>query len=304
VDSGSSGYSGGIVLPAHNEAGRIGPLLPVLTAAASDLGYLVVVVCNGCQDRTADLARAAKGLRVLEFDWASKNRALNEGELALGAVFPRLYVDADVQTTPETLRILMDALRVDEPIAVRPYETYLEDGASWLVRAYHDARYLWPLSRAWSEQHLEGHHIYGTNERGRARFGAFPEDSLAMDDAYFDRMFDRDQKLAVEGANVEVPLPRTTRQLFRARVRIYQGKRVVTKLLEADAPDRVSIEHQPKVAPSAPLDRLRYWLRGGSLFPNWNPRVVLVISCAITLDQLAKLRASWLDLTGQQAPWR
>jgi len=304
VSSGNPSHSGAIIVPAHNEEGRIAPLLPVLAAAATELGYLVVIVCNGCHDRTADLARTAVGVKVLEFDWASKNRALNEGERVVGAVYPRLYVDADVRTSTDTLRLLMDALRVDEPLAVRPYETYLDDGAAWLVRAYHDARYLWPLSRAWLEQHLEGHHIYGTNELGRLRFQAFPDDSLIMDDAFFDRMFDPNQKVAVEGARVEVPLPRTTRELFRARVRIYQGNWRVTKWLETHEPDRVSIGQRPRIAPTTARERFRYYLQGGSLYPSWKPRDVLVISCSIALDQFAKLRAKWMDLSGQRAPWR
>lgn len=304
---GNSSHSGSIIVPAHNEEGRIVPLLPVLAAAATELDYLVVIVCNGCRDRTAELARTAAGVKVLEFAWASKNRALNEGERVAGAVFPRLYVDADVRTTTATLRLLMDALRVDEPLAVRPYETYLDNGADWLVRAYHDARNLWPLSRAWLEQHLEGHHIYGTNELGRRRFHDFPDDSqagLLMDDAFFDRMFEPMEKVAVDGARVDVPLPRTTRELFRARVRIYQGSRRLTRWLEVHAPDRVSIEKRPRIAPSTARERFRYYLRGGPLYPSWKPRVVLVISCAIALDQVAKLRARWMDHLGQRAPWR
>lgn len=299
-----SNYTGAIIVPAFNEEHRIAPLLPVLSDAARDYGYLVVISCNGCKDRTAELARATPNLEVLEFEWGSKPRALNEAERFVGDVFPRLYVDADLRTTPESLRLMMDALRVDEPRAVRPFETYLPHGAPWIVRAYHEARYLRPSSRWWLEHHIEGHHIYGTNKAGRARFETFPEEGQMMEDAFFDRMFDQDQKIAVEGATVEVPLPQTVGELFRAQVRIDQGNWQLTSWLEAHRPDRLSAEAGMPRPPMSKLASLRYRLGGGATHETWRPRAVLAVVSANVLNRLAELRARRLVRAGHQVPWR
>jgi glycosyltransferase involved in cell wall biosynthesis len=299
-----TGAPGAIIVPAYNEERRIPPLLPVLGEAARDLGYTVVVACNGCRDRTVAIVRSVPGLEVLEFDWASKPRALNEAERHLGDVFPRLYVDADVRTTTESLRRLMDALRVETPLAVRPYETYLPDGAPWVVRAFYDGRYVMPASKVWLERHIEGHHIYGTNRAGRQRFDVFPEEGQMMEDAFFDRMFDPEQKLAVEGAAVEVPLPQSTSELFRARVRIYQGNWQLTEWLGHHRPDRLFVD--AALAPSTTNDSvgLRRLLRGGATFPSWRPTVAVPVLARVVVNRAAKAKAHQMARAGRQASWR
>src|SRR4051794_9821734 len=86
-----------IIVPAHNEAATIGRCLRALTEGGRPGEFEIVVVCNGCTDRTAAEARrfVPRGVTVLETDAASKVHALNLGDAAAHA-FPRLYVDADV----------------------------------------------------------------------------------------------------------------------------------------------------------------------------------------------------------------
>jgi glycosyltransferase involved in cell wall biosynthesis len=296
--------SGAIIVPAYNEERRIPPLLAVLGEAARELGYTVVVACNGCRDRTVEIVRGTTGLEVLEFEWASKPRALNEAERHLGNVFPRLYVDADVRTTTDSLRRLMDALRVEAPLAVRPYETYLREGAPWIVRAFYDVRYTMPASKVWLESHIEGHHVYGTNRAGRQRFDVFPEEGQMMEDAFFDRMFDPDQKLAVESATVEVPLPQSLKELFRARVRIYQGNWQLTEWLGRNRPDRLFVDEG--LAPSTTNSNagVRRLLRGGAIFPSWRPAVAVPVLARVTVNRAAKAKARRMARAGRQASWR
>ena len=56
-----------------------------------------MVACNGCTDRTADIARD-RGARVVEVAGPSKIAALDAGDAA-AVGFPRFYVDADVVLT-------------------------------------------------------------------------------------------------------------------------------------------------------------------------------------------------------------
>src|SRR4051812_46956466 len=93
-----------IVIPAHNEAAVIGRCLSGLTQGAAPGELEIIVVCNGCTDGTAHIARSfGQDVRVVETQIASKAAALNLGdEVASG--FPRFYVDADVRLPLDSVR--------------------------------------------------------------------------------------------------------------------------------------------------------------------------------------------------------
>lgn len=292
-----------VIVPAYNEQDRIGLLLPVLSQVAAELGYVVVIACNGCVDRTVAMARATPGVEVLDLERASKPHALNEAERHVGDVFPRLYVDADVRTDVASIERLVEVLRVDTPRAVRPMESYVTDGAPWYVRAWNEARYIKPSTRAWLEQHLEGHHIYGTNASGRAKFDRFPEEGQIMEDAFFDRMFDPDEKVAVYDSRVEVPLPSSTRALLRGMTRIDQGNWELTTWLAANRPDRLPPPRDVH-APRSLGDTMRYLVGGGSTFNSWDPRTVVKILAHESARILAIWNAKRLVRAGRQADWR
>src|SRR4051812_17623879 len=111
-----------IVIPAHNEAAVIARTLRAMTApkpedageAAGKVARLdaldIVVVCNGCSDTTAEIARSfGPSVRVIETDVASKPHALNLGDAA-ATFFPRIYADADVVIAPRAINALADRL--------------------------------------------------------------------------------------------------------------------------------------------------------------------------------------------------
>lgn len=292
-----------VIVPAYNEQDRIGPLLPVLSQVATELGYLVVIACNGCVDRTVAMARATPGVEVLDLEQASKPHALNEAERLVGDVFPRLYVDADVRTDAASIERLVDALRVDTPRAVRPMESYVMEGAPRYVRAYYSMRYVVPSSRAWLEQHLEGHHIYGTNALGRAKFDHFPEEGQIMEDAFFDRMFDPDEKVPVYDSHVEVPLPSSSRALLRGMTRIYQGNWELTAWLTANRHDRLPPPSEGHGRRSLG-EKVRYLVGGGSTFDSWDPRTVVKTLAHESARILAIWNAKRHVRAGHQADWR
>src|SRR5262245_39062030 len=84
----------GVVIPAHDEERTIARLLRELGPLEADVQ--LIVVCNGCRDRTATIAaEAAPWSTVVELAEGSKPAALRAGDARLTTT-PRLYLDADV----------------------------------------------------------------------------------------------------------------------------------------------------------------------------------------------------------------
>jgi dolichyl-phosphate beta-glucosyltransferase len=109
-----------LVLPAYNEAARIGPALDELFAyldrPPSDMGTVeVLVVDDGSTDDTVDIVErraevAAGRLKLLREPHGGKGAAVRAGMLAAESD-DILFADADLATPPDQLPLLTAALR-------------------------------------------------------------------------------------------------------------------------------------------------------------------------------------------------
>ena len=218
---------GSVVIPAHNEAAAIRRCLDALFAGI-DAGELeVVVVCNGCRDDTAELARSSgHPIQVLELRQGSKPAALRAGDRAVTS-FPRLYLDADVVLDGSAARLLLERLR-SGAVAARPPIAYESSRSSVLIRSYYRARARIPAVHG----ALWGAGIYGLSEAGRRRFGEFP--NLVGDDLWVDRHFGRHEVEIADCSSVRVVTPRGSRDLLRVLRRTYRGKREEMPSYQAD----------------------------------------------------------------------
>lgn len=95
------------VIPAHNEELLIGRTVAACAAAGTAAGepFEIIVACDACTDRTAEIARAA-GARVVEVDKRIIAAVRNAGaKIAIdsGAKL-LLFVDADTSPAPATVR--------------------------------------------------------------------------------------------------------------------------------------------------------------------------------------------------------
>jgi glycosyltransferase involved in cell wall biosynthesis len=106
-----------LVIPAHNEEHRLGTTLSLYAGALQatyGAAFEIIVVANGCSDRTAEVARSFEPLqgRIRVIDIAEpigKGRAVVAGlRAAHGAHI--LFADADAATSPESLLALADGL--------------------------------------------------------------------------------------------------------------------------------------------------------------------------------------------------
>jgi hypothetical protein len=210
-----------IVIPACNEEEHLGGLLDSLVAAAERRPLSIVVVCNGCTDRTEDVARAFSGVEVLVSEVAAKHAALNAGDDRAGDAFPRFYADGDIRIDPESMVRLLAALDVEAPRAAGPRVHYDLSHSPWLAGAFVRTNERLPFHEHWHATRLQGRGIYGTNRAGRARFDRFP--AIRSDDGFFDLFFDDDERVVVDDASVTVSCPTSVGQLLRNQTRVAEG---------------------------------------------------------------------------------
>src|SRR5262249_4085487 len=125
---------GSVVIPAHNEGEVITRCLDALFDGVQPGELEVIVVCNGCIDDTAALARASgHPVRVIELEAASKSAALRAGDEAT-RTFPRLYVDADVTLPGPSALSVIERLEAGA-VAARPPIRYDSSRSSAPVRS-------------------------------------------------------------------------------------------------------------------------------------------------------------------------
>jgi hypothetical protein len=203
------------VVPAHDEERGIARTLAALLDGSTDLD--VVVVCNGCSDRTADVARGlGPPVRVIELAEPSKSAAVRAGNAATD-VFPRLHLDADVTLSGTDLVALLRALDRPGVLAAAPRRRVLRDRCSLLVRWYYD---VWEQLPQVADG-LLGRGAFVLSRAAQERVDALPpvmSDDLAVSDS-----FEPTERVVVDDAVVTVRPPRTVGDLLRRRVRVVTG---------------------------------------------------------------------------------
>ncbi|WP_168583465.1 glycosyltransferase family 2 protein [Gephyromycinifex aptenodytis] len=207
-----------VIIPAYNEERVIGrcleALAPYLQPGACPR-LAVIVVANGCRDNTAQVAAGFPGVCVRELSQGSKSLALNEGD-ALAQTHPRIYLDADITLSPESIPALVTALQTEQPVVGAPQIHFDVSRSSWPVKAFYRVFRELPYVR----DGLVGLGVYGLSEAGRARFERFPD--LVADDLYVQRLFAPHERRIVAGT-FTVAAPRTIASLLAVRVRVAKG---------------------------------------------------------------------------------
>lgn len=172
-----------VIIPAHDEAGRIGACLRALFASDPVPGGAeAIVVANGCADATAAEARATQdaagdwSLTVLDRLQPGKTAALAAGEAqARGAILA--YLDADVIVSPSLCAEIAATLAPEIATYASGHVT-IPEPASRLSRLY---------TRFWRrvpffQDGVPGCGFFAMTRAGRARWGDWPD--IISDDTF------------------------------------------------------------------------------------------------------------------------
>ncbi len=267
-----------VIIPAHNEETVIARGLRAIVAGAASGELEVIVACNGCTDRTADIARRfGPPVRVIEINLASKVAALNAAdELATG--FPRFYVDADVVLDLASIRAMARVLERGDALLAAPALRMDLSHTTWPVRAYY---------RVWTSlpynQVMVGTGAYGLSLAGRARFGRFPE--LIADDGFVRFSFSPTERVRVDDAFSWVDPPRSLSGLIRIKTRtrlgFHQHRRTRRDRRVGDR--------------KRALELLRVFLARPGLWP--------ALPCYVAITLIIRLRALWQFRATATARW-
>lgn len=214
-----------VILPAHDEADWIGPCLEALCASEPlPEGWRaeVIVLPNGCRDRTAEIARArsadfaARGwrLEVIEMPQGGKLGALNRGETAASGAI-RVYLDADVALSPPLMAQIVGALATETP-RYASGTPQVSPARSAITRAY---------GRFWTRLPFvttgaPGFGVFAMNAAGRARWGDWPD--IISDDTFARLNFAPGERLRLP-ASYRWPLVEGFVNLVRVRRRQNDG---------------------------------------------------------------------------------
>jgi glycosyltransferase involved in cell wall biosynthesis len=219
-----------IVVPAHNEEQVIGRCLGSILRDARPGEFELIVVTNGCTDRTAEVAASfGDAVTVVDCPIASKPAALNAGD-AVATGFPRMYVDADIEVDAAAIRAVGEALEAGAKLAA-PRLSHELAGRPWPVRAYIET---WARLPYVADEHV-GSGFYGLSAEARALFGSFP-DTMA-EDFFIRSLAPASERRAVADHTFVVHPPYTLRSLTKIRARMFAANAANRDLFARDAKD-------------------------------------------------------------------
>jgi glycosyltransferase involved in cell wall biosynthesis len=214
-----------IIVPAHDEEAVLAHCLESLAHQDVTAPVQIIVVANGCSDRTLGVARSStvalqrRGFRydIIGLATASKAAALNAGdrEARFGH---RMYLDADVTLSRNALSSMLDAFRSDARLM------FCSPRLAAVATTYSARVY----ARVWAElpyvkQEVIGAGCYVVRDVGRRRWTTFPD--IVADDKFARLHFDRSERRIVEESHFCVHLPVGLAELVRVRSRWIRANR-------------------------------------------------------------------------------
>ncbi|WP_375422889.1 glycosyltransferase [uncultured Friedmanniella sp.] len=245
-----------VVIAAHNEEAVIGRCLESLLRQEDAGDLRIVVVANGCTDRTVAVAESY-GVQVVELLDPGKAQALIVGDAQVEG-FPRIYLDADIELPRHAVAAIEQAFASDSTVmALAPSRRVATVHSTLPVRAYFAINQRLPAFH----NSLFGRGVIVLSEQGRSEFDTFPV--VVADDLYLDSLYSEDQKRELASVEVTVTAPTRTGPLLQRLARVRRGNAQLRQVADPNRPgqgvrrsDRLAwltevVLPNPQLAPAA-----------------------------------------------------
>lgn len=206
-----------VIIPAHNEEAVIKRCLEtVLAQAPHDHAMDIIVAANGCNDRTAEIAReVAPQATVLDIAEGSKTIAMNTAHKS-AKHFPRIYLDADVQCGYWSLLAVAKALTEPGVMAASPALKLDLSRSNALMKAYYR---VW-MTQPYVKRAMVGSGCFGLSSQAYERIGDFPK--ITGDDIWVHSRFAENERRSLshdsEGRPVHFVVSPPRRAIDQIRV--------------------------------------------------------------------------------------
>jgi glycosyltransferase involved in cell wall biosynthesis len=219
-----------IIIPARDESATLPRCLQSLLDQTYDGVMRLVVSDNGSTDDTVDLARAWAGrfaaagheAIVLHLPEGNNCAALNAADAAAEDL-PRIYLDADVELSPNCVAEVSARLAEGSDVLMCCPRLRIAGSPSWITRHY--ARVWGRLP--WVRDDAIGGGFYAVSAAGRRRWGRFPD--LLAEDSFVQAQFRRCERRVLSDCYFKIRLPDGFRDLLKVRTRQFSGNRQLAR---------------------------------------------------------------------------
>src|SRR4051812_9313292 len=213
-----------VIIPAHNEEQALRPTLLALMEQDFTGQLRIVVVPNGCTDRTAEVARSFTSkaqehgfdLVVAELEEGCKPKALNHGDLNAITDSIRIYLDADIRLSSNAITSVARELRDGSGIHCSAPRIQVAPARSLVTRAYLK---VWLNTPYIQNDVICG--FYGVSAEGRRRWDKFP--IIIADDKFTRMQFARHERKVAQDATMTIQYAEGLKELCKVRTRWTRG---------------------------------------------------------------------------------
>ena len=244
-----------IIMPAHNEEAIIRNTLQELCRAQRAAEFQVIVVCNGCTDKTEQIVlNEFPTVHCASLKQASKALAIRFAE-SLNPGFPRIYLDADIGlSASDADQLIAISKSVVTPQLLVPRSELICHDSSTLVKSFYRAWYATPHV----QKNGYGAGVYVLNESGRRRFNKWPE--LIADDAFVRSYFSIEETCISDNVTVHVKAPKTLWSLLKIKTRSKYGNLELKKHFNQLLKNEQKKQTWSNMSAISARDRLTYYL--------------------------------------------
>ena len=213
-----------VIIPAHNEEQALPPTLGSLMAQDFAGQLRIVVVPNGCSDRTAQVARSfiptaqkhGFELIVVELSEGCKPKARNQGDIHAIPNSIRIYLDADIRLSRNAISAVANELREGSGIHCSRPAIQVAPAKSLVTRAYLK---VWLNTPYIKNDVICG--FYGVSAEGRRRWDKFP--IIIADDKFTRMQFARHERKVAQDATMTIQYAEGLKELCKVRTRWTRG---------------------------------------------------------------------------------